>query len=54
MCNFLCSFLVQELNFFQAVAGLLADARHVVDIARDEAANYRSNFGAQIPVKVIA
>merc|ERR1711893_491486 len=34
-----------------AVAGLLADSRHVVEVARDEAANYTSNFGSPIPVK---
>lgn len=37
-----------------AVAGLLADSRQVVDIARDEAANFRSNFGSSIPVKHLA
>lgn len=34
-----------------AVAGLLADARQVVDIGRDEAANYRSQKGGNIPLK---
>jgi 20S proteasome subunit alpha 7 len=36
-----------------AVAGLLADARQVVDIARDEAANYRSQKGGNIPLKFL-
>ena len=36
----------------QAVAGLLADAKHLVDNAREEAANYRANYGASIPLKV--
>ena len=36
----------------QAVAGLLADAKHLVDNAREEAANYRANYGANIPLKV--
>lgn len=34
-----------------AVAGLLADARQVVDIARDEASNYRSQKGGNVPLK---
>ena len=38
--------------FFQAVAGLLADARSLADIAREEASNFRSNFGYNIPLKV--
>lgn len=36
------------------VAGLLADARHLVNAARDEASNYRDNFGSQIPLKYLA
>lgn len=40
------------LIFFQAVAGLLADARSLADIAREEASNFRSNFGYNIPLKV--
>lgn len=35
------------------VAGLLADARHLVNIARDEAANYRNNYGSSIPLKYL-
>ena len=38
--------------YFQAVAGLLADARSLADIAREEASNFRSNFGYNIPLKV--
>ncbi|EGW06495.1 Proteasome subunit alpha type-3 [Cricetulus griseus] len=34
-----------------AVAGLLADARSLADIAREEASNFRSNFGYNIPLK---
>lgn len=34
-----------------AVAGLLADAKAVVERAKDEASNYRSNFGDAIPLK---
>ena len=41
------------LIYFQAVAGLLADARQVVEIARDEAANYRSQKGGNIPSKYL-
>ncbi|KAK4822542.1 hypothetical protein QYF61_015548 [Mycteria americana] len=36
-----------------AVAGLLADARSLADIAREEASNFRSNYGYDIPLKVI-
>jgi 20S proteasome subunit alpha 7 len=35
------------------VAGLLADARQVVKIARDEAASYKSNYGSNIPIKYL-
>uniref|UniRef100_A0A8C7AIJ0 Proteasome 20S subunit alpha 3 n=1 Tax=Neovison vison TaxID=452646 RepID=A0A8C7AIJ0_NEOVI len=41
-------------TFFQAVAGLLADARSLADIAREEASNFRSNFGYNIPLKHLA
>lgn len=34
-----------------AVAGLLADARQIVETAREEATSYRSNFGSPIPLK---
>ncbi|XP_028409692.1 proteasome subunit alpha type-3-like [Dendronephthya gigantea] len=37
-----------------AVAGLLADARKIVTIARDEASNYRSDYGSEIPLKLLA
>jgi len=36
-----------------AVAGLLADARAVVEIAREEAKNYRSQYGTAIPLKYL-
>lgn len=36
----------------QACAGLLADARAVVDVGRAEAANYRAEYGRPIPCKV--
>lgn len=34
-----------------AVAGLLSDARHLVDQAREESSNYRYNYRAPIPLK---
>ncbi|KAG2457761.1 ARI4A protein, partial [Polypterus senegalus] len=34
-----------------AVAGLLADARSLAEIAREEASNFRSNYGHDIPLK---
>lgn len=36
----------------QAVAGLLADARSLADVAREEASSFRSNYGHDIPLKV--
>lgn len=36
-----------------AVAGLLADARQIVETARTESANYRSEYGAPIPLKYL-
>ena len=38
----------------KAVAGLLADARQLVDIARQESAQYRSYYGSPIPCKVVS
>lgn len=35
------------------VAGLLADARAVVDIARDEAVNYRNQYRSPVPLKYL-
>ena len=37
-----------------AAAGLLADARSLADIAREEASNFRSNFGYNISLKHLA
>lgn len=37
-----------------AVAGLLADARQIVKIAREEAVNYKNNFGSNVPLKYLA
>jgi 20S proteasome alpha/beta subunit len=34
------------------IAGLLADARSLVNVAREEAKNYRLNYGSSIPLKV--
>lgn len=36
-----------------AVCGLIADARQIVDIARREATNYRSQYGIPIPLKYL-
>ncbi len=36
----------------QAVAGLLADARQLLTVARDEAKQYKYDYGVSIPVKV--
>jgi 20S proteasome subunit alpha 7 len=37
-----------------AVAGLLADARQLVETARNEASNFRSNYGTPIPLKYLS
>ncbi|KAM3594236.1 uncharacterized protein V6R79_004615 [Siganus canaliculatus] len=37
-----------------AVAGLLADARSLADVAREEASGFRSNYGHDIPLKHLA
>ncbi len=37
---------------FQSVAGLLADARQLLTVARDEAKQYKYDYGVSIPVKV--
>ena len=39
---------------FPFIPGLLADARHLVETARDEASNYRSEYGGPIPIKYLA
>lgn len=44
--------LVQCDLSLQAVAGLLADARSLADVAREEASSFRSNYGHDIPLKV--
>lgn len=36
-----------------AVAGLLADAKQIVETARVEASNYRSDYGVPIPLKYL-
>jgi len=37
-----------------AVAGLISDARQIVQVARDEAVYYRSFYGGPIPLKYLA
>lgn len=51
LCVCVCAGATLSLSF-QAVAGLLADARSLADIAREEASNFRSNYGYDIPLKV--
>jgi 20S proteasome alpha/beta subunit len=34
------------------VAGLLADAKQIVETARSECADYRQQYGSDIPLKV--
>ncbi|XP_026330789.1 proteasome subunit alpha type-3 [Hyposmocoma kahamanoa] len=36
-----------------AVAGLISDARQIVETARTEASNYRSQYGVQVPLKYL-
>lgn len=36
-----------------AFSGLIADARQIVEIARKEAANYRSQYGTSIPLQYL-
>lgn len=38
---------------FQAVAGLISDARQIVETARTEASNYRSQYGVPVPLKYL-
>eukprot|EP00493_Phyllostaurus_siculus_P010117 UN10255 len=42
-----------SINMWNGVAGLLADARQIVKIARDEAADYRAIYGSPIPLKYL-
>jgi len=35
------------------IAGLLADARQIVETARNEASNYRSEYGGSVPLKYV-
>ncbi|KAG1684014.1 Proteasome subunit alpha type-3 [Nymphon striatum] len=37
-----------------AIGGLIADARQIVETARTEASNYRSDYGSPIPIKYLA
>uniref|UniRef100_T1JNT1 Proteasome subunit alpha type n=1 Tax=Strigamia maritima TaxID=126957 RepID=T1JNT1_STRMM len=36
-----------------AVAGVIADARQIVEVAKTEAANYRTEYGSAIPLKFL-
>lgn len=42
-----------DTHIGMAVSGLISDARQIVDIARKEAANYRSQYGVNIPLKYL-
>jgi len=42
-----------DIHIGMAVAGLITDARQIVDIARTEASNYRSEYGNSIPLKIL-
>lgn len=39
--------------FLKAIAGLLADGRHIVETARKEAINYRQQFNSPIPLETL-
>ena len=41
-----------DLCSLQVISGLIADARRVVNQARDEAAHYRFTYSQPIPLKV--
>lgn len=45
----------RQINFCcsQAVSGLIADARQVVEIARKECVNYRTQYGVNIPLNYL-
>ena len=45
-------FDLTNIFHLQAVAGLLADARQLLSVARDEAKQYKYDYGVSIPVKV--
>lgn len=44
---------MSTFSSFQAVSGLIADARQIVEIARREAANYRTQYNVNIPLKYL-
>ena len=39
--------------YLQAVSGLISDARQIVETARTESANYRAQYGSNIPLKFL-
>lgn len=41
------------LSCWQAVAGLISDSRQIVETARTEAGNYRTQYGDDIPLKYL-
>lgn len=42
-----------DKNTGMAVSGLISDARQIVETARTEAANYRAQYGSNIPLKFL-
>jgi len=46
------TFIIDQ-HIGMVVAGLLADARQLVKIAREEAENYRNNYGTAVPIKYL-
>ncbi len=48
-----CLVLSIDRHVGSTVTGLLADGRVLVDVAAEEAANYRSDFGSDIPLKYL-
>jgi len=42
-----------DKNIGMAVSGLISDARQIVETARTESANYRAQYGSNIPLKFL-
>lgn len=45
--------LKYSFSLFQAVAGLISDARQICETARSEASNYRSQYRTPVPLKYL-
>lgn len=46
-------FIYNNVPYFQAVAGLISDARQIVETARSECSSYRAQYGSDIPLKYL-